>query len=128
MALTDHDWELFLSAPSSASTNRAILCSTRRPRTLYQILQGSVRVELQMKDQSTAVVVPAIAAQARCLVRRPCSRCRNVTVVRLRSATLVCVEGKFLEGLFSKEPSLPGRFFAFLASYQAQRLRSSPYQ
>ena len=38
-------------------------------------------------------------------------------------ATLVCIEGSSLESLFTSEPRMAGRFFAFLASYQAKRLR-----
>ena len=37
-------------------------------------------------------------------------------------ATLLCIEGSFLESLFTSQPQLPGRFFAFLAQYQARRL------
>ena len=36
----------------------------------------------------------------------------------------VCIDGMYLETLFSSHPKLPGRFFAFLASYQAKRLRN----
>ena len=39
-------------------------------------------------------------------------------------AILICIEGSFLEHLFGSNPKLPGRFFAFLASYQAKRLRN----
>jgi len=39
-------------------------------------------------------------------------------------AIVVCIEGSYLDGLFKTHPALPGRFFAFLASYQARRLRS----
>ena len=33
-------------------------------------------------------------------------------------ATVVCIEGTFLEQLFQSNPQLPGRFFCFLAAYQ----------
>jgi len=35
---------------------------------------------------------------------------------------VVCIEGTFLEQLFQSNPQLPGRFFCFLAAYQAERL------
>ena len=34
----------------------------------------------------------------------------------------MCIEGTFLEQLFQSNPQLPGRFFCFLAAYQAERL------
>lgn len=39
-------------------------------------------------------------------------------------AILVCIEGSYLDGLFNSNPKLPGRFFAYLATYQATRLRN----
>ena len=39
-------------------------------------------------------------------------------------AILVHIEGKYLDELFNSNPKLPGRFFAYLATYQATRLRN----
>ena len=39
------------------------------------------------------------------------------------SRAQVCIDGAYLEELFNSHPIMPGRFFAFLATYQAKRLR-----
>ena len=39
-------------------------------------------------------------------------------------AILVCIDGTYLESLFNSHPQLPGRFFSFLAAYQASRLQT----
>ena len=35
---------------------------------------------------------------------------------------IVCLEGAYLEELFQSSPGLPGRFFCFIAAYEAERL------
>jgi serine/threonine protein kinase/CRP-like cAMP-binding protein len=92
---------------------------------LYQILKGSLRVELQLQGQATAVVVGHRGAgemfgETSLLKASPATAS---IAVDSEEAILVCVEGSYLEKLFSSHETLPGRFFAFLATYQAERLR-----
>ena len=93
---------------------------------LYQILQGSLRVELQLKDQAQAVVVGHRGA-GEMFGETSLLKASNATasiVTDSDEAIVVCIEGAYLDGLFKTHPALPGRFFAFLAGYQARRLRS----
>ena len=46
----------------------------------------------------------------------------TASIAAHENAEVVCIEGAFLEQLFSSHPGLPGRFFCFLAAYQAERL------
>ena len=93
---------------------------------LYQILQGSLRVELQLKDQAQAVVVGHRGA-GEMFGETSLLKASNATasiVTDSDEAIVVCIEGAYLDSLFKTHPALPGRFFAFLAGYQARRLRS----
>ena len=56
------------------------------------------------------------------LYRSIASKASNATasiVTDSDEAIVVCIEGAYLDGLFKTHPALPGRFFAFLAGYQA---------
>ena len=59
MELTEADWNLFLSGAKQRKYKRGdyVLQEGHPTSALYQILQGSLRVELQLKDQAQAVVV-----------------------------------------------------------------------
>ena len=91
---------------------------------LFQILQGELRVELKLKDASSAVVVGHRGAGEMfgetSLLKAGVATASIVT--DSDEAIVVCIEGSYLDTLFQSEPALPGRFFAFLASYQARRL------
>ena len=128
MDLTEMDWALFLSGAKQMRFKKgeSVLREGMPTRALYQILQGSLRVELQLKDQPTAVVVghrgPGEMFGETSLLKSGCATASIVT--DSEEAILVCVDGAYLESLFTSHPKLPGRFFAFLASYQARRLRN----
>ena len=86
--------------------------------------RGQLRVELQLKDQPTAVVVGHRGAGEMfgetSLLKAGVATASIVT--DSEEAILVCIDGMYLETLFTSHPAL-GRFFAFLASYQVKRLR-----
>ena len=127
MDLTEQDWTLFMSGAKQLRFKKGdyVLREGAPTKALYQILQGSLRVELQLKDQPTAVVVGHRGAGEMfgetSLLKSGMATASIVT--DSDEAVLVCIDGQYLETLFSNQPKLPGRFFAFLASYQAKRLR-----
>lgn len=59
MDLTENDWALFLDGAKQRRYKKGdyILKEGHPTQALYQILQGNLRVELQLKDQPTAVIV-----------------------------------------------------------------------
>ena len=59
MELTEEDWNLFLSGAKQRKYRKGdyVLQEGHPTSALYQILQGALRVELQLKDQPQAVVV-----------------------------------------------------------------------
>lgn len=127
MNLTEADWTLFLSGAKHLKYRKGdyVLREGSPTKALYQILRGTVRVELQLKDQPTAVVVghrgPGEMFGETSLLKAGVATASIVT--DSDEAVLVCIDGLYLENLFSSHPKLPGRFFAFLAQYQAKRLR-----
>jgi len=127
MNLTEADWSLFLSGAKHFKFRRGdyVLREGTPTKALYQILHGTVRVELQLKDAPTAVVVGHRGAGEMfgetSLLKAGVATASIVT--DSDEAVLVCIDGQYLEQLFSSHPKLPGRFFAFLAQYQAKRLR-----
>jgi len=128
MELTEEDWNLFLSGAKQRKYRKGdyILHEGHPTSALYQILQGALRVELQLKDQPQAVVVGHRGA-GEMFGEISLLKASNATasiVTDSDEAIVVCIEGSYLDGLFKTHPALPGRFFAFLASYQARRLRS----
>jgi len=132
MDLTEDDWQLFLSGAKQVryKNGEYVLREGAPTKALYQILQGSLRVELQLKDQPTAVVVGHRGAGEMfgetSLLKAGVATASIVT--DSEEAILVCIDGIYLETLFNSHPKLPGRFFAFLASYQAKRLRQLTLQ
>jgi len=128
MELTEEDWNLFLSGAKQRKYKKGdyVLQEGHPTSALYQILQGSLRVELQLKDQAQAVVVGHRGA-GEMFGETSLLKASNATasiVTDSDEAIVVCIEGAYLDGLFKTHPALPGRFFAFLAGYQARRLRS----
>jgi len=128
MDLTEEDWTLFLAGAKQRRYKKGdyVLQEGHPTAALYQILQGTLRVELQLKDQPQAVVVGHRGA-GDMFGETSLLKASNATasiVTDSNEAIVVCIEGSVLEGLFKTHPALPGRFFAFLASYQARRLRT----
>ena len=127
MKLTDEDWKLFLSGAKQRRYRKGdfVLTEGRTTHALYQILKGTVRVELQLKERSAAIVVGHRGA-GEMFGETSLLKAGKATasiVVDSDEAMLTCIEGQYLEHLFTSNPQLPSRFFAFLASYQAGRLR-----
>mmetsp|Transcript_30162 Transcript_30162/g.75706 ORF Transcript_30162/g.75706 Transcript_30162/m.75706 type:complete len:201 (+) Transcript_30162:1-603(+) len=88
-------------------------------------MQGRVRVELQLPKHAQSVVVAH---------RGMGEMFGEISLLKHGQATasivadedntiLYVLEGKFLDSLFRTEPGLPSRFYCFLATSQASRLR-----
>ena len=82
-----------------------------------------MRVELQIKDKAQAVVVGHRHAGdmfgETSLLK---SGVATASIAADEDALIVCLEGAYLEELFQSSPGLPGRFFCFIAAYEAERL------
>ncbi len=127
MALTESDWNLFLAGAKQRRYRKGeyVLHEGKPTSALYQILQGELRVELNLKGSADAVVVGHRSA-GEMFGETSLLKAGVATasiVIDSESAVLMCLDGEYLDTLFKTNPQLPGRFFAFLASYQAQRLR-----
>jgi len=126
MDLTEDDWTKFLGGAKQRKYKKGdfVLQEGMPTAALFQILQGELRVELKLKDASSAVVVGHRGAGEMfgetSLLKAGVATASIVT--DSEEAIVVCIEGSYLDQLFQSEPALPGRFFAFLASYQARRL------
>ena len=124
-SLTEDDWMHFLAGAKQRSYKKGeyVLREGQPTAALFQIIKGSVRVELQIKDTAQAVMVG---------LRRAGDMFGETSLLKSGVATasiaadedtlLVCLEGQYLEELFQSSPGLPGRFFCFIAAYQAERL------
>jgi len=124
--LTEEDWSTLMRGAKQRKYKKGdyVLREGAPTQAIYQILQGSLRVELQLKDQPTAVVVghrgPGDMFGETSLLKN--SPATASIVNDSEEAVLVCIEGTYLDELFHSHPKLPGRFFAFLAKYMATRL------
>jgi len=127
MSLTEKDWDLFISGAKLRKFKRdeTVLSEGAPTAALYQVMQGSVRVELQIPNQAQSVVVAN---------RGSGEMFGEISLLKLGVATasiiandeptvLYILEGAFLDSLFRTEPGLPSRFYCFLATTQAKRLR-----
>jgi len=125
MDLQEEDWKAFLAGAKQRTYGRGeyVLQEGKPTAALYQIVRGTLRVELQLPDQPQAVVVGYRKAGEMfgetSLLQAGVA---TASVAADSEATVVCIEGTFLEQLFQSNPQLPGRFFCFLAAYQAERL------
>lgn len=97
------------------------------PTSRLQILSGNLRVELRLKNQPAAVVVGHRSAGdmfgETSLLKAGLATASVAT--DSDSAVVMILEAAYLDALFQQHPALPGRFFAFLAQYQARAHRRS---
>lgn len=127
MTLTEGDWDLFLSGATLRryARDETVISEGQPTSALYQIMQGSVRVELQLPKQAQSVVVAH---------RGMGEMFGEISLLKhgLATASIIAddedtvmyvLEGTFLDSLFRTEPGLPSRFYCFLATVQAGRLR-----
>ena len=125
MDLQEADWKAFLAGAKQRTYGRGeyVLQEGKPTAALYQVVRGTLRVELQLLDQPQAVVVGYRKAGEMfgetSLLQAGLA---TASVAAHTEATVMCIEGTFLEQLFQSNPQLPGRFFCFLAAYQAERL------
>lgn len=130
--LTESDWGLFLAGAQQRKYKRGeyILVEGKPTQALFQIVQGSLNVELRLQGGGSAVdsaVVVGKRGAGDMFGETSLLKAGNATasiVCESEEATLICIEGAHLERLFETHPKLPGRFFAYLAQYQARRLRA----
>jgi len=123
--LQEEDWKHFMTGAKQLKFRKGqyVLQEGQATAALYQIIQGKLRVELQLKDRAQAVVVGYRTAGEMfgetSLLK---SGVATASIAADEDATLICLEGTFLEQLFMHKPELPSRFFCFIAAYQADRL------
>mmetsp|Transcript_13813 Transcript_13813/g.42046 ORF Transcript_13813/g.42046 Transcript_13813/m.42046 type:complete len:1038 (+) Transcript_13813:202-3315(+) len=127
MELTEADWDLFLAGAKQKRYRKGdfVLEEGQPTAALFQILSGELRVELRLKNQPAAVVVGHRSAGdmfgETSLLKAGLATASIVTDSDF--AVVMILEAAYLDQLFQQHPALPGRFFAFLAQYQARRLR-----
>jgi len=123
--LKEEDWNLFLGVAKQVSFRKGeyIMKEGQATCTLYQIIRGRLRVELEIAGQAQAVVVGYRSA-GEMLGETSLLKAGKATasLAADEDTTVVMMEGKPLMQLFAKNPTLPSRFFCFLAVYQAERL------
>ena len=125
MDLKEEDWRHFMAGAKQRTYRKGeyVLKEGMPTAALFQIVRGTLRIELQLKDQPNAVVVgyrkPGEMFGETSLLKEGVA---TASIAAHENAEVVCIEGAFLEQLFSSHPGLPGRFFCFLAAYQAERL------
>jgi len=123
--LTEDDWIHFLAGAKQRTYKKGeyVLKEGQPTAALFQIVKGSVRVELQIKDKAQAVVVGSRHAGdmfgETSLLK---SGVATASIAAEEDTLIVCLEGQYLEELFQSSPGLPGRFFCFIAAYEAERL------
>merc|ERR1712087_319104 len=112
MDLTEEDWSLFIAGAKQRKYKKGdyVLTEGMPTQALYQILSGELRVELKLKDQPTAVVVGHRGA-GEMFGETSLLKAGKATasiVTDSEEAILVCIEGTYLDDLFSSNPKLPG--------------------
>ena len=123
--LNEDDWKAFLQCARQRTYKKGeyILKEGQPTAALFQIVRGSVRVELQIRDKAQAVIVGYRQAGdmfgETSLLK---SGVATASICADSEAVIVCLEGAYLEELFQSSPGLPGRFFCFIAAYEAERL------
>jgi len=127
MELSPADWDLFLAGAKQRRflQGERVLEEGQPTAALFQILAGELRVELSLKGQPAAVVVGHRTAGdmfgETSLLKA--GKATASIVTDSDEAIVMILEASYLDKLFEQHPHLPGRFFAFLASYQARRLK-----
>jgi len=123
--LTEEDWRNFLAGAKQRTYKKGeyVLKEGQPTAALFQIVKGTARVELQIKDQAQAIIVGYRHAGEMfgetSLLK---SGVATASIAADEETTIVCLEGSYLEELFQSSPGLPGRFFCFIAAYEAERL------
>ena len=123
--LNEDDWKAFLQCARQRTYKKGeyVLKEGQPTAALFQIVRGTVRVELQIKDKAQAVIVGYRQAGdmfgETSLLK---SGVATASIAADSEAVIVCLEGAYLEELFQSSPGLPGRFFCFIAAYEAERL------
>ena len=123
--LTEDDWRHFLHGAKQRQYKKDeyVLKEGQSTAALFQIVKGSVRVELQLKDKAQAVIVGYRNAGdmfgETSLLK---SGVATASIAANEDTLIICLEGSYLEDLFQSSPGLPGRFFCFIAAYEAERL------
>jgi len=126
LGVKEEDWKHFLSVATqhTYAKGQYVLQEGQATAKLFQVVKGTLRVELQLAGQGQAVVVG---------YRRAGEMLGETSLLKEGKATaslaadepttILCIEGRALEQLFQTQAHLPSRFFCFLATYQAERLR-----
>ena len=124
--LTKKQWHLFLKGADSLRLARGtvVIREGDTQRAFYQMVEGSCRVELQVKGRPQAVVVGHRNAGdlfgERSLLLGGTAAAS--VVVDSEEAVLLRLRVDFLQELFSEHADLMGKFFCLLAVDQAKRL------
>jgi CRP-like cAMP-binding protein len=119
------DWRKFLQGARQRTYKKGeyVLKEGQPTAALFQIVSGTLRVELQIKDKAQAVIVGYRQAGdmfgETSLLK---SGVATASIAAESEAVVMCLEGSYLEELFQESPGLPGRFFCFIAAYEAERL------
>jgi len=125
LELKEEDWVQFLSVAEQATFKKGeyVVQEGQAASTLYQIVRGRLRVELEIVGQAKAVVVGYRAAGAMLGETSLLKEGRaTASLVADEDTAVIFLDGKALQKLFGECPGLPSRFFCFLAVYQAERL------
>lgn len=123
--LTEGDWKHFLGVASQRWYKKGeyLVHEGAQSATLYQVIQGVLRVEMQLNEEAQAVVVghrgPGEMLGETSLLKEGIA---TASVAADQDSLVLCLHGRSLEHLFREAPTLPSRFFCFLAMYQANRL------
>jgi len=123
--LQESDWRHFLSVAVTQHYKKGeyVVHEGQPSATLYQIVKGALRVELLLADQAQAVVVGHRTAGEMLGETSLLKEGRATAAVAADAdTTVIAIDGRSLEQLFSTNARLPSRFFCFLATYQGERL------
>jgi serine/threonine protein kinase/CRP-like cAMP-binding protein len=124
--LTQEQWRLFLRGADSLRLKRGhlVIKEGDDQRALYQVVDGSCRVELQLKGRAQSVCVGHRTAGEvfgeRSLLLGGTAAAS--VVVDSDEAVLLRLRADYLQTLFEGNDELMGKFFCLLAVDQAKRL------
>uniref|UniRef100_A0A7S3BPB6 cGMP-dependent protein kinase n=1 Tax=Haptolina ericina TaxID=156174 RepID=A0A7S3BPB6_9EUKA len=125
--LSQEHWTTLLSGADQLNykKNEFVIKEGDTSRALYQIVSGTLRVELKVKGRPQAVVVARRRAGEmfgeRTLLLGGVAGAS--IVVDSDTAVLIRLTEAYLNKLFKSNPELPGKFYCFLATDQAGRLQ-----
>ncbi|KAL1520053.1 hypothetical protein AB1Y20_023528 [Prymnesium parvum] len=127
LSLDGEEWKLLLQGADQLKYRReeVVIREGDSSRALYQIVKGSLRVELKVKGRPQAVVVARRQAGEvfgeRTLLLGGTAAAS--IVIDSDTAVLIRLREDYLNKLFKSRPELPGKFFCFLATDLAKRLQ-----